>query len=305
MHMKPDDLSAVAALIGVSKALGGNAVLTDLDLAVRAGEVTALLGPNGAGKTTSVSLLTGRLRPDGGQARLFGLDPRRPAARGRMGVMLQAAGLPDVLTVGEVVALQSGYYADPRPVNETLAIVGLSDLKSRRCGALSGGQARRVQYALAICGRPDLLVLDEPTAAMDRDARVALWATVRDAADSGAAVLLTTHDLAEADTLADRVLVMDAGVVIADDTPAAIRAQVGGSTVRCRTDLAQANMMALPAVRSVERAGADAIIRSGDAVATVRALLAADPVLTDLRISDASLDDALSGLLNAHMRIAA
>lgn len=303
--MKREDLSIVAALLGVTKALGGNIILAELDLGVRAGEVTALLGPNGAGKTTCVSLLTGRLRPDTGQASLFGLDPGRPAARGRMGVMLQAAGLPDVLTVGEIVALQSGYYADPRPLDETLAITGLTDLRDRRCGALSGGQARRVQYALAICGRPDLLVLDEPTAAMDREARIALWATVRDAADHGAAVLLTTHDLAEADALADRVLVMDAGSVIADDTPAAIRAQVGGSTLRCRTDLAQANLMALPSVRRVERAGAEAIIQSGDAVATVRALVAADLALADLRISDASLDDALSGLLHANMRIAA
>lgn len=303
--MEREDFSVVAALTSVSKALGGTIVLTELDLAVRAGEVTALLGPNGAGKTTCVSLLTGRLRPDAGQAQLFGLDPSRPAARGRMGVMLQSAGLPDVLTISEIVALQSGYYADPRPVDETLAIAGLTDLKSRRCGALSGGQARRVQYALAICGRPDLLVLDEPTVAMDREARIALWATVRDAADSGAAVLLTTHDLAEADALADRVLLMNAGSVIADDSPAAIRAQVGGSTLRCRTELAQTNLLALPAVRRVERAGAEAIIQSSDAVATVRALVAADPGLADLRISDVSLDDALSGLLTATLRIAA
>lgn len=303
--MEREDLSVVAALVGVSKTLGGNAVLAGLDLKVKAGEVTALLGPNGAGKTTSVSLLTGRVRPDSGKAVLFGLDPIRPAARARMGVMLQAAGLPDVLTIREVVTLQSGYYADPRPVAETLAIAGLGDLAERRCGALSGGQARRVQYALAICGRPDLLVLDEPTAAMDREARMALWATVRDAADSGAAVLLTSHDLAEADALADRVLVMAKGRVIADDTPAAIRAQVGGSTLRCRTVLADANVMALPAVRRVERAGAECIVQSGNAIATVRALLGADPELADLRIADASLEDALSVLLHADERIAA
>lgn len=303
--MTREHQSVVAALYGVTKSLGGNAVLDDLDFIVRAGEITALLGPNGAGKTTCVSLLTGRLRPDAGRARLFGFDPIQPGVRGRMGVMLQSAGLPDVLTVGEMVALQSGYYPAPRPIDETLAIAGIADLKQRRCGALSGGQARRVQYALAICGRPDLLVLDEPTAAMDREARVAVWATVRDAADSGAAVLLTSHDLAEADALADRVLVMNRGRVIADDTPAAIRARVGGSTLRCRTTLTAANIAALPAVHRTERSGADCVIQSGDAVATVRALLAVDPDLADLRISDASLEDALSGLLHAHMRIAA
>jgi ABC-2 type transport system ATP-binding protein len=305
MHMEREDLSVVAELVGVSKTLGGNAVLAGLDLQVKAGEVTALLGPNGAGKTTSVSLLTGRLRPDAGKAVLFGLDPIRPAARARMGVMLQAAGLPDVLTIREMVTLQSGYYADPRPIAETLAIAGLADLADRRCGALSGGQARRVQYALAICGRPDLLVLDEPTAAMDREARMALWATVREAADSGAAVLLTSHDLAEADALADRVLVMAKGRMIADDTPGAIREQVGGSTLRCRTMLSDANLMALPEVRRLERAGAECVVQSGNAVTTVRALLGADAELADLRISDASLEDAMSVLLQADQRLAA
>lgn len=139
-----------ACLSAVTKRLVGKTVLCDFSLTLGAGEVTALLGPNGAGKTTGIGLLTGRLRPDAGQARLFGLDPARAAARARMGVMLQAAGLPDAMTVAELVTLQSGYYRRPRPVAETLALAGLSDLAHRRCAALSGGQARRVQYALAI-----------------------------------------------------------------------------------------------------------------------------------------------------------
>lgn len=294
-----EDLASVARLDGVTKRLGGRAVLDGLDLAIRPGEVTALLGPNGAGKTTSVSLLTGRLAPDAGVATLFGLDPRRPAARRRLGVMLQSAGLPDVMTIGEMVTLQSGYYADPRPVTETLHLAGLGDLVDRRCGALSGGQARRVQYALAICGRPDLLVLDEPTAAMDRGAARALWATVRDLADDGAAVLLTSHDLVEADTLADRILVMDAGRVIADDTPAAIRARAGGSVIRCRSDVAQAAATAMPGVREAVMEGADLRLVTTDAAATARALLAADADLTDLRIADATLEDAIAALLGA------
>ncbi|MDB5709563.1 MAG: transporter ATP-binding protein [Sphingomonas bacterium] len=303
--MFDQDLSVVAALKGVSKRLGGNPVLDRLDLAVRAGEVTALLGPNGAGKTTSVGLLTGRIKPDAGQVTLFGLDPSRSASRARMGVMLQAAGLPDVLTVEELVTLQSGYYRDPRPVAETLAIAGLADLARRRCAALSGGQARRVQYALAICGRPDLLVLDEPTGAMDRESRHALWATVREAANDGAAVLLTSHDLAEADALADRVLVMERGQILADDTPAAIRALVGGSTIRCRTALSPANVLALPGARRAEASGAEMLIVTGNAVATVGALIAADAALADLRVADASLEDAIAGLLQAERRIAA
>lgn len=292
-----DDLAAVARLSGVSKRLGGRPVLDGLDLTLRAGEVTALLGPNGAGKTTSVSLLTGRLAPDAGSASLFGLDPRRPAARRRLGVMLQSAGLPEVLTIAELVTLHAGYYPDPRPVEEALALAGLTDLANRRCGALSGGQARRVQYALAICGRADLLVLDEPTAAMDRGSARTLWGTVRALADDGAAVLLTSHDLAEADALADRVLVMDAGRIVADDSPAALRARAGGSVLRCRTTLAPAAAALLPAVRDADMDGADLRIVSADAAATTRALLDADRGLTALRIADATLEDAIATLL--------
>jgi len=300
-----DDLSAIATLADVSKRLGSTPVLDGFSLAIRAGEVTALLGPNGAGKTTTVGLLTGRLQPDAGTARLFGLDPGRPAARMRMGVMLQVSGLPDVLSVAEVVTLQSGYYADPRPVAETLDIAGLTDLAKRRCGTLSGGQARRVQYALAICGRPALLVLDEPTAAMDRASRHALWATVRHAADGGAAVLLTSHDLEEADALADRVLVMDHGRIVADDSPANLRARAGGSVIRCRTALAPALLQALPAVREAGSDGGDQHIVTADAVATVRVLYAADPTLSQLRIADAALEDAIATLLAPHRRNAA
>ena len=299
------DLSAIATLTSVSKRLGRATVLDRLDLAIRAGEVTALLGANGAGKTTSISLLTGRLRPDAGEARLFGLDPTRPAARARMGVMLQAAGLPDVMTVAEMITLQSGYYRDPRPIGETLAIADIADLASRRCGALSGGQARRVQYAMSICGRPDLLVLDEPTAGMDRAAARGLWATVRDAAADGAAVLLTSHDLAEADALADRVMLMEAGRIVADDTPAELRARAGGSVVRCRSSLPLIRVRNLPGVRDVAVDGAELRVVTTDAVATLRALFEADPALADLRVADAALEDAIAALLTSDERIAA
>lgn len=292
-----DDLAAVARLSTVSKRLGGRTVLDGLDLSIRAGEVTALLGPNGAGKTTSVALLTGRLAPDAGTASLFGLDPRRPAARRRLGVMLQSAGLPDVLTIRELVTVHAGYYPDPRPIDETLTLAGIADLADRRCGQLSGGQARRVQYALAICGRADLLVLDEPTAAMDRGSARTLWGTVRDLADDGAAVLLTSHDLAEADALADRVLVMDAGRIVADDTPAALRARAGGSVIRCRSSLLPAAAALLPAVREAGMEGADLRIVSADAAVTARALLDADTRLEALRIADATLEDAIAALL--------
>ncbi|GAA3718108.1 ABC transporter ATP-binding protein [Sphingomonas cynarae] len=300
------DIKIAACLRGVAKSLGSTRVLRGFDLDVRAGKVTALLGPNGAGKTTAVSLLTGRLAPDAGTATLFGLDPRRSAARTRLGVMLQTAGLPDMLTVAEVVRLQSGYYRYPRTLVETLALAGLTDLAERRCGALSGGQARRVHYALAICGRPDLLVLDEPTATMDRASARALWATVREAADAGAAVLLTSHDLMEADALADRVVVMDAGVVVADATPAALRARAGGSVIRCRTRIVLTAALAMPSVHDASVEGAELRVVTGDGAATVRALLLADPDLLALRVADATLENAIALLLApANQRIAA
>jgi ABC-2 type transport system ATP-binding protein len=296
---------SAATLTAISKRLGGRTVLSDFSLTLEAGDVTALLGPNGAGKTTSIGLLTGRLRPDAGQAHLFGLDPTRPAARARLGVMLQAAGLPDVMTIAELVTLQSGYYRRPRPVAETLVLAGLSDLAHRRCAGLSGGQARRVHYALAICGRPDLLVLDEPTAAMDRASARALWAGVRDAAADGAAVLLTSHDLVEADALADRVVVMNAGRIVADDTPAALRTRVGGSVIRCRSALPLPVAATLPAVREAVSDGADLRLVSADAVATTRALCDRDPALADLRIHDATLEDAIATLLTPEESLAA
>ena len=286
----------VGRLGGISKKFGSQIVLDNITLEVRAGEVTALLGPNGAGKTTTVGMLTGRLSPDGGHVELFGLDPLRPAARARMGVMLQSAGLPDVLTVQELVTLQSGYYRYPRGVAATIALAGLHGLEARPAGKLSGGQQRRLLYALAICGKPDLLVLDEPTTGLDHEARRQLWTTVRDGADAGAAILLTTHYLEEADALADRIVVIDGGRIIADDTPARIKAQVAGSTIRCRTALADAALLCLPGVRSVSRGGAATTLLVADSAASARALLGADLGVSDLTITAASLEDALANL---------
>jgi ABC-2 type transport system ATP-binding protein len=290
------ELAAVAQLCGVTKSYNRSKVLDAITIDVRAGEVTALLGPNGAGKTTSVGVLTGRLTADSGEATLFGLDPRRPAARARMGVVLQSAGLPDVMTVEELVTLQSGYYRRPREVSETLALAGLADLARRRAGKLSGGQQRRLHYALAICGRPDLLVLDEPTTGLDHEARRRLWATVRDEADSGTAVLLTTHYLEEADALADRIIVIDGGRIVADDSPTGIKASVAGATIRCRTSLADPQLAGLPGVKRVARSGAAATLLVSDGTRAARALLAADAGLADLTISAASLEDALANV---------
>lgn len=297
--MSPTSKPPIAMLSQVVKRRGATLALNGLDLAIGPGQCVALLGPNGAGKSTSVALLTGRLRPDSGEAFLFGGDPRALAGRGRMGVMLQTAGLPNTLSVREQIDLFRGYYRKPRSLEEVVRLAGLEGLEKRRCGALSGGQQRRVQFALAIAGRPDFLVLDEPTTGMDIDARRALWSAVRSEIARGCAVLLTTHHLDEAEALADRIVVIDHGQVIADGTPAAIKARVSGVAIRCRTRLSDAELAALARVTGVSRDGGKVTLLTTSAPATLRELLARDETVDDLTVSGASLEDAVTRLVQA------
>lgn len=297
--LPPSSEPPIAMLSKVLKRRGATLALNGLDLAIRPGQCVALLGPNGAGKSTSVALLTGRLRPDAGEAFLFGGDPRALAGRGRMGVMLQTAGLPNTLSVREQIDLFRGYYRKPRPLDEVVRLAGLEGLEKRRCGALSGGQQRRVQFALAIAGRPDFLVLDEPTTGMDIDARRALWSAVRSEIARGCAVLLTTHHLDEAEVLADRIVVIDHGQVIADGTPEAIKARVSGVAIRCRTRLSDAELASLARVTGVSRDGGKVTLLTTSAPATLRELLARDETVDDLTVSGASLEDAVTRLVQA------
>ncbi|MFY8143158.1 MAG: ABC transporter ATP-binding protein, partial [Caulobacter sp.] len=289
----------IAVLSKVLKRRGATLALNGLDLAIRPGQCVALLGPNGAGKSTTVALLTGRLRPDAGEAFLFAGDPRTLASRGRLGVMLQRAGLPGALSVREQIDLFRGYYRKPRPLDEVVRLAGLEGLEKRRCGALSGGQQRRVQFALAIAGRPDFLVLDEPTTGMDSDARRALWSAVRAEIARGCAVLLTTHHLDEAEALADRIVVIDHGQVIADGTPEAIKSRVSGVAIRCRTRLSDTELASLARVTGVSRDGGKVTLLTTSAPATLRELLARDEAVDDLTVSGASLEDAVGRLVQA------
>ena len=289
----------VGVLSGVVKRRGATLALNGLDLVIRPGQCVALLGPNGAGKSTSVALLTGRLRPDTGEAHLFGEDPRDVSARRRMGVMLQEAGLPRTLSVREQVQLFRGYYRTPRPLDEIIRLAGLEGLERRRSGALSGGQQRRVQFALAIAGRPNFLVLDEPTTGMDIEARRGLWSAVRAEIARGAAVLLTTHHLDEAEALADRIVVIDHGQVVADGSPEAIKSRVSGVAIRCRTRLSDAELSGLARVTGVSRDGGKVTLLTTSAPATLRDLLARDETVDDLTVSGASLEDAVTRLVQA------
>jgi len=225
----------VVEIQGARKRYGHVEALRGLDLVVGPGEVVAMLGPNGAGKTTAISLMLGLRRPSAGRVRLFGLDPGHRRARSRCGVMLQESGVPSMLTVRELVDLFRAYYPRPLPTERAITLAGLEDKAGARVGTLSGGQRQRLYFALAVCGDPEVLVLDEPTVGMDVEARHAFLDAIRRLADARRTIVLTTHYLEEADALARRVVVIDHGVVIADATPAEIKARIPSRRVNFRT----------------------------------------------------------------------
>jgi ABC-2 type transport system ATP-binding protein len=219
---------------GLTKRFGPVTAVHDVGFQVEAGAVVAVLGQNGAGKTTTIEILEGFQRADGGQVRVLGTDPAQADRRwrARIGLVLQSTSLDPQVTVLEAVELHAALYPNPRPVDEMLAVVGLTDDADTRVGVLSGGRQRRVDLALGMVGNPDLLFLDEPTTGLDPQARRSLWAAIRELNRSGTTILLTTHYLDEAQQLADRVIVMAEGRVIADATPDQLRARAGGATVR-------------------------------------------------------------------------
>lgn len=214
---------AVAQLQAATKRYGPVQALRGVDLPIEAGQLVSLLGPNGAGKTTAVKLLLGLASPSSGHVTVFGRDPRQRNARARTGAMLQVARVPESLKVREHIQLFSSYYPAPRGLQEVLEAAGLVGLENRLFGQLSGGQRQRVLFALAICGNPDLLFLDEPTAGLDIEARRTLWDHIRGFVARGGSVLLTTHYLEEADALADRIVVINQGRIAAEGTPSRSR----------------------------------------------------------------------------------
>ncbi len=300
---KPDvsqTRTPLASLVGASKRYGKVIALDNVDLQVLPGEVLAVLGPNGAGKTTALGLLMGLRRADAGRAELFGIDPRDLAARRQIGVMLQEARLPDTLTVVELVRQFSGYYPMPRPIIDTLTLAGLNELAHRRYGALSGGQQRRVQFALAICGRPRLLFVDEPTTGLDVEARRMFWNVLRALTDEGVSIVLTTHYLEEADALADRIVLLAQGRVLAQGTPAQIKAHAAGKRVRCVTSVAVSALSSWPGVDEVAQRAGITELRTNDAEAVLRRLLAADAQLSGLEVLPLALDDAFLALTGSN-----
>ena len=286
----------VASLEGVNKNYGSVRALRSVDFRVRAGEVVALLGPNGAGKTTAVKLLLGLLQPNSGRARVFGGDPTNPENRMRTGAMLQVGRVPETLRVREHIDLFSTYYEKPMASAEVLAAAGLEKLRDRKFGDLSGGQRQRVLFALAICGDPDLLFLDEPTVGLDVEARRMLCDEIRKMVARGKTVLLTTHYLQEADALADRVAVINQGEIIAEGTPSDIKAKTAGKRIRCITSLSLNTLRQIPGVTEVKEDREAVEIHAVEAESIVRELLARDAQLCGLEITSAGLEEAFLAL---------
>ena len=290
------DRRAAAVLNQVSKNYGTVEALKNFSLEVRTGELIAVLGPNGAGKTTAIKLLLGLARPTSGRVSVFGGDPTILATHLRIGAMLQVGRVPESLRVREHIDLFSSYYAQPLTMTQTLAIAGIENLRDRKFGDLSGGQKQRVLFALAICGNPDLLFLDEPTVGLDVEARHLLWEEIRQLLTLGKTVVLTTHYLDEADALADRVVVINKGSVIAEGTPAEVKARTGGKKIRCFTRLSAALVRALPGVVDVQDDRGTMVIHTSGPENVLRELLGRDLEISGIEVAGAGLEDAFLAL---------
>jgi len=295
--IRPEAVS-IARLEAVSKNYGEVKALDGLDLNLHPGELLAVLGPNGAGKTTAVKLLLGLARPNTGRVRVFGGDPVLPESRVRTGAMLQVARVPETLRVREHIELFSTYYPRPLPPSELLAIAGLTDVKDRLFGELSGGQRQRVLFALALCGNPDLLFLDEPSVGMDVEARHMLWEQIRKLVAQGKTVLLTTHYLEEADALADRVIVLNRGKVVAEGTPAEIKSKTSGRKIRCVTRLTADFVRQIRGVTLVREDREALEIQASEAEPVLRELLRLDLGISHLEVTSAGLEEAFLSLTN-------
>ena len=286
----------VAQLVGAVKRYGGTVALDGLTFAVQPGELVALLGPNGAGKTTAIGLWLGLLQADEGSALLFGRSPSDVQTRLGVGVMLQDVNLAPMLNAREHIALAASCYGAPLSVDETVALAGIAAFADKRYCNLSGGQKRQVQFAVAICGRPSLLFLDEPTVGLDVQAREAMWRAIRVLLDDGRAIVLTTHYLEEAEALADRVAVLAKGRLIAEGSVDTMRALISRRRVRCVSALDVETVRQWPGVIEAQRDTRHLRVTTSDAEAVVRRLFEADPGLSQLEVEQATLADAFTEL---------
>ncbi|MFF5371505.1 ABC transporter ATP-binding protein [Streptomyces sp. NPDC013187] len=293
--------ASVVAFDQVSKAYDAVRAVDGLTLDLRPGETVALLGPNGAGKSTTLDLLLGLKKPDSGTVRLFGTGPREAIVAGRVGAMLQSGGLMDEVTVAELVRLACDLHPRAYRPSEVLSRAGIAQIADRKVDKLSGGQAQRVRFALATAGDSDLIVLDEPTTGMDVTTRQAFWATMREQAGQGRTVLFATHYLEEADAVADRVLVLHRGRLLADGTAAEIKAKAGARRVSFDVEgtVDEPALRALPFLTAIDISGRTVRIQSSDADATVHALYGLGVYPRNLEVAGLGLEQAFVAITTA------
>jgi ABC-2 type transport system ATP-binding protein len=280
---------------GLTVRYGDTVAVDDLSLTIPAGQTVALLGPNGAGKSTIVNAVLGLLRPAAGSARILGRRPADAIRAGSVGAMLQHGGLPGEARVGEVVNLVRSSFPTAWPLADLVTTAGIDGLLRRPVEALSGGQRQRVLLAVALAGVPPLLLLDEPTSAMDVEGRRAFWTTMRQLAERGHTIVFATHHLEEADAVADRVVVIAQGHVVADGSAASVKAGTAHRTISF-TAAPDGRLATLPAVTGIEHHGDRVLLTTSDPEATLRALLADGGRLPDLEVRGASLEEAVLSL---------
>ncbi len=280
-------------LSGLRKSYGPVDAVRGIDLTITPGETVALLGPNGAGKTTTIDMMLGLTRPDAGTVTVFGDSPVEAVAAGRIGGMLQTGSLLEYLSVRELVEMVASLYPKPLAVDDVLEATGTREFAAQRTTKLSGGQTQRVRFALALVANPDLLVLDEPTAALDVEARRDFWSAMRAVAESGKTVVFATHYLEEADAYADRIVLLARGRLVADGPATEIKSKVGGRTIRATLPGADLDALgALPGVTNTERHGEAVVLSCDDSDAALRALLAGYPAARDVEVRGAGMEEA-------------
>ncbi|GAB3613055.1 ABC transporter ATP-binding protein [Humibacter ginsengisoli] len=304
MNTTPATETPAIRLQGLRKTFGAITAVDGLDLTIRSGEVVALLGPNGAGKSTTIDLALGLATPTAGTAELFGDSPRAAIETGRVGAMLQGGALLPDLTVRQAVALIAAAHRHPLSVAEALERAKCTKIARQKVSKLSGGQMQRARFAVAIVSNPDLMFLDEPTAAMDVEARRTFWQSMREFTDAGRTVVFATHYLDEADAYADRIVMMAGGRVVADGTPGEVKAVVSGRRIRASFDFVwtptvEAELYELPGVRSVEHRGDVLSLVSDDSDAALRTLLSNHRDVHDIEVTAHSMDDAFLALTQA------
>jgi ABC-2 type transport system ATP-binding protein len=283
----------VVSFENVSKHYGSLKAVDGLSLDLRAGETVALLGPNGAGKSTSLDMLLALRKPTSGKIRMFGSDPYHAVKSGQVGAMLQSGGLMPEVTVTELITLVAGLHPRPEPIATTMRRAGIESIADQRVDRLSGGQTQRVRFALAIVGECDLIVLDEPTTAMDVETRRRFWASMKEEVAEGKTLLFATHYLEEADQAADRILVINRGRLLADGTPAEIKARAGAKRMSFRLEnVNEPFLLGLPGVTNLDVRGDFMQIQTMDSDATLYALLDAGYRPREIEVGSLGLEQA-------------